>query len=259
MGDRLKVMLVRKKVIGFPFFNFRLRICVINILLGLLLFWPDSGIAQKALPLDSSELKQRSGLSGQVGSYLKLREFNYSEQTPEAVGFWDRFIAWIWREIDRLFSKEGFRRGFDVFLWLASICILLYAVLRYLGMENVRFWVTGQGGGKGIVGERVEDIHVINYAASIEEAERDGRFRDAIRFHFLRILKGLSDNEIIHWHRNKTNIEYAREISSRPESASFERVRRIYEYAWYGEFSVTERDYQELLPYFRDFDKCLGQ
>jgi hypothetical protein len=258
MGERLTNFLERKKIMEFPFFSFRLRICLACIFFGLLLFSTHPGIAQQGLPLDSSQLEQRSGLRTQVGSYLKQKEFNYSEQTPETVGFWDRFIAWIWREIDRLFSKEGFRKGFDVFLWLASISILLYAVLRYLGMEKVKFWITGQGGGAGIVGERVEDIHVINYPASIEEAEREGRFRDAIRFHFLRILKGLSDKEIIHWHRNKTNIEYAREISSRPESAGFERVRRIYEYAWYGEFKVTERDYQTLLPYFHDFEKSLG-
>jgi hypothetical protein len=243
---------------GFLLFNFRVHICVICLFFGLTLWSPLRGQAHEAVPLDSSEVTQRTGLSKQVGSYLKQKEFNYSEQTPEAVGFWDRLIAWIWREIDRLFSKEGFRKGFDIFLWLASISILLYAVLRYLGMEKVKFWISGQGGGAGIIGERVEDINLINYPASIDEAEREGRFRDAIRFHFLRILKGLSDKEIIHWHRNKTNIEYAREISSRPESAGFEQVRRIYEYAWYGEFKVTERDYQALLPYFRDFEKSLG-
>jgi len=258
MGVCKPGMMRRLNMNGFFAFSFRLYICVCLIFYGLVLAGPSRGFAQGGMRLDSSRVQTRGGLRPQMATYLEQKEFNYSEQSPEAVGFWERVIAWVWREIDRLFSRSGFRKGFNVFLWLASISILLYAVLRYLGMEKVRFWISGQSGAGSIVGERVENIHVIDYPSSIEEAEREGRYRDAIRFHFLRILKGLSDKQIIHWHRNKTNIEYAREIASRPESAGFEQVRRIYEYAWYGEFSVSGRDYHTLIPYFRDFEKSLG-
>jgi hypothetical protein len=122
-------------------------------------------------------------------------------------------------------------------------------------MEKARLWLGGQGRGTRIRGEMVEDIHAIDYAQSITEAESEGRYRDALRFHFLYTLKMMADRGIIAWNRTKTNVDYARELSSHPLAGPFAQVRRIYEYAWYGEFAVSEADYQSLQPYFSAFNR----
>jgi hypothetical protein len=217
---------------------------------------PDTAALQ--LATDTARIDQAWGLTGHLGEYRNKKEFDYREQEPKGLSPWDRFWRWFWGKWSELMSREGFRKGFKGFLWAASISILLYAVLRVLGMEKVRLWMGGQGSGPGIRGEMVEDIHAIDYAASIEAAEREGRYRDAIRFHFLRSLKLLSDRGHIQWNRNKTNVDYGRELAGHALSGSFEQVRRIYEYAWYGEFSVSEQDYVSLHPYFTGFDQKLS-
>jgi hypothetical protein len=213
----------------------------------------DSGIYK--LSLDSTPIKRASGLTPQLAEYRGQKEFDYRSAVPEGASLWEQFWRWFWTRWTELMSREGFRVGFKAFLWVASIGILLYAILRVLGMEKVRLWIGGEGRGQGIRGEMVEDIHAIDYQASIADAEQEGRYRDAIRFHFLRSLKLMADKGIIRWNRNKTNIDYAQELSAHRLSGSFDQIRRIYEYAWYGEFAVSESDYRVLYPYFSGFDQ----
>jgi hypothetical protein len=214
----------------------------------------DSVVLSGALRIDSSRVKPTGGLSGNLASYRDRADFNYASARPESMGLWDRFWRWFWHSWSRLMSRDGFRVGFKVLLYGLSIGILLYVALRLLGMERARLWLGGQGRGSGIRGEMVEDIHAIDYKASIAEAEAEGRYRDAIRFHFLLGLKTMADRGIITWNRNKTNVDYARELSSHALSGPFAQVRRIYEYAWYGEFDVSETDYRALQPYFTSFN-----
>jgi hypothetical protein len=216
----------------------------------------DTAVAiSSALHMDSSGVEPATGLSAKLGQYRERTEFNYAEARPEGMSLWDRFWRWFWHSWSQLMSRDGFRVGFKVLLYGLSVGILLYVLLRLMGMERARLWLGGQRKGTGIRGEMVEDIHAIDYAQSIEEAEAEGRYRDAIRFRFLYGLKMMADRGIIGWNRNKTNVDYARELSSHPLSAPFAQVRRIYEYAWYGEFDVSEADYQSLQPYFSAFNR----
>ena len=209
----------------------------------------------EALRMDSSRVTPASGLSASLAEYRARAEFNYAQARPEGMSLWDRFWRWFWYSWSKLMSRDGFRVGFKVLLYGLSIGILLYVMLRLLGMEKARLWLGGQGRGQGIRGEMVEDIHAIDYAQSIAEAESEGRYRDAIRFHFLYSLKTMSDKGVINWNRNKTNVDYARELSTHALSGPFAQVRRIYEYAWYGEFDVSEADYRSLQPYFSTFNR----
>lgn len=211
--------------------------------------------ASAALRMDSSRVVPANGLSGKVAEYRDRTEFKYALARPEGLSLWDRFWRWFWHTWSRLMSRDGFRVGFKVMLYGVSIGILLYVLLRLMGMEKAKLWLGGRGKGPGIRGEMVEDIHAIDYAQSIASAEAEGRYRDAIRFRFLYGLKVMADRGIIGWNRNKTNVDYARELSSHPLSGPFAQVRRIYEYAWYGEFDVSEADYQALQPYFSQFNR----
>jgi hypothetical protein len=235
----------------------RLSITVMLVFLVLSLR-AEQDTAARTLVTDTAHVDMAWGLTNHLHDYRGKKEFDYREQDPEGLSPWDRFWRWFWGKWSELMSREGFRKGFQGLLWVLSIGILLYAALRVLGMEKVRLWMGGQGRGPGIHGETVEDIHAIDYAASIAEAEREGHYREAIRFHFLRSLKRMSDSGVIRWNRNKTNVDYAMELSGHPLAGSFEQVRRIYEYAWYGEFVVSAEDYQALQPYFSGFDQKLS-
>ena len=68
----------------------------------------------------------------------------------------------------------------------------------------------------------------------------------------LKSLKLLTSKDIIEWHFDKTNSEYLNEIKNENTKSVFKRISYIYEYVWYGEFTIDEAAY---LKNISDFDK----
>jgi hypothetical protein len=189
-----------------------------------------------------------------VRTYRSMRDFQYTHELPAGVGLWDRFWIWVWIKYAELMENKGIRKGFKVLGWVVPILILLYAVLRVAGMEKAIPWVR-QGGGVGITVSSEEDIRSVDFALGISEAVSGGRYREAVRLHYLQSLVKLADRGLIRWGRNKTNLDYERELSGRPELADFAGLTRIFEYACYGEMPVSADDYRKVSADFEAFDK----
>ena len=60
-----------------------------------------------------------------------------------------------------------------------------------------------------------------------------------------RLLKSLSDKNIIEWDIEKTNLDYQREIQNTEIKKNFRFLSYVYEYSWYGEFELTEDDFRK--------------
>lgn len=206
---------------------------------------------------DTAALVKRGGLSGELQRYRDDKAYQYTLQPAESLSAWERFWRWFWGKWYELMSNEGSRTIVNFLLWVLAIGVLLYVILRLVGADKVALWL-GRNQRAGLAMEEVEDIHAIAYTDAIREAEAAGRYREAIRYRFLQAMKALTDKNIIQWHRHKTNVDYARELASHPVLPAFEQVRRIYEYAWYGEFDVTEGMYQAIDPAFQQFHKQVG-
>ena len=102
-----------------------------------------------------------------------------------------------------------------------------------------------------------EDIHEINFNDKILEAVKEGNYRRAVRFQFLRILKQLSDNALIDLTSSKTNRIYARELKATLHYNSFINLVVIFEYVWYGDFIISQNEYSSIEQQFQDFLKSL--
>lgn len=98
-----------------------------------------------------------------------------------------------------------------------------------------------------------ENIHEINFPASILKFEKEQNYRSAIRYHFLYTLKKLTDKNLISWNPEKTNRDYLRELKNKNSQEDFRRIIYIYDYIWYGEFETEEKDYQHYKTYFNKF------
>ena len=100
-----------------------------------------------------------------------------------------------------------------------------------------------------------ENIHEIEFEDEITRAVRLGNYRKAVRLRFLNVLKDLTDRGHIQWRINKTNFEYIAEIQ--PQTAlkkDFTDITLLYEYIWYGEFTITEKEYAHAASKFDAFD-----
>ena len=87
----------------------------------------------------------------------------------------------------------------------------------------------------------------------LEDFIAQASFREAIRIHFLMVLRSLDAKEIIQWHRYKTDKEYYYEIKDAEISQSYLLLMRKYEYIWFGQFPVTKDEFEAIHQQFIDF------
>jgi hypothetical protein len=87
--------------------------------------------------------------------------------------------------------------------------------------------------------------------AHIWEAESSGDFGTAVRFRYLRILQALERSKWIIWKKEKTNLEYARELKQAHFTEAFQLATLIFDRVRYGEYLPDEMQYQqEIVPLF---------
>lgn len=107
--------------------------------------------------------------------------------------------------------------------------------------------------------EDVEDIQNLPVDDLLQQAIRDGRFRDAVRMLYLRTLRQLTDRALIRWQQEKTNQDYLREIKDGALRPDFRQLTFLYEYIWYGEFPVNQEHFDTAHGSFRAFEQRLDR
>ena len=90
-----------------------------------------------------------------------------------------------------------------------------------------------------------ENIENADINRLIDNAEGANDYRLAIRYYYLLVLKNLSIKKHIKFEDDKTNAEYLNEISATPFSKEFAYSSYLYNYIWYGEFSLNTADYNK--------------
>jgi len=105
--------------------------------------------------------------------------------------------------------------------------------------------------------EITEDIFSINYQKEIDKAAAQGNYRPAIRLMFLRVLKNMSEKNIIRYKQDKTNLDYLMELHPTNHYNGFFSITRSYEYSWYGQFNVSEDAYKIIRKDFDQFEATL--
>jgi hypothetical protein len=117
---------------------------------------------------------------------------------------------------------------------------------------------------RGIIGENMnatgdqENIFDINYQREIERAIDSANYRLAIRLMFLRLLRDLSEKNIIRYKHEKTNLDYLSQLRSGKYYDDFFRLTRDYEYAWYGKFQVSPEAFKIIQNDFENFGRKLS-
>ena len=98
-----------------------------------------------------------------------------------------------------------------------------------------------------------EEIHQINFDVQIANAEATQNWREAIRLHYLLLLKELSDRQFIVWRQDKTNHEYELEIQQSSIRKPFQSLTYVFEYVYYGNFEIAQPKYLQLKQEYNTF------
>lgn len=185
----------------------------------------------------------------------KGKEFTYTEEeikepkkqsTPSP--FWIYF-AQIFSNFMR-FVFPFLLGGFIIFL-------ILKAALGY-----DRSWFSlkkNQNNSKEkLIYEEDTDIENENLEELLQNAIQSENYRLAIRFYFLMVLKELSQQKLIDYHKDKTNTEYLFELKNKAQKEQFSYLLYLYNYIWYGEFSINKTEFQLAESEYQSFKKALA-
>lgn len=172
-------------------------------------------------------------------------EFQY-EPVLKDTSRWDNFKAWLAYWLDRIFSfgGKGNSSVWDIVIKTIAILIVLFVV--YLIVKAIinkeGGWIFGKSSKRKITATEFseEDIHSIDFRTIIDKSKAANNHRLSIRYYYLWLLKRMSDNGVIEWDIEKTNSDYLYEIKRTALKEDFQYLSYIYDYSWYGEFTIDD-------------------
>ena len=209
--------------------------------------YPLSSVSQTRL--DSAAIEVRYPSKEKVERFKSDRDYQYNTDTIPPENPLAKFWYWLTQKLNGFFRSAAYKSVWQyvILVGIAALAIWLLWKAEFLG------GVFGKKAKKGLLEYEVltENIHEIDFDQSIEEAVIQRNFRLAIRLYYLKHLKQLSDKELIDWKPTKTNRSYLYELSDGKIKNNFENLTRQFEYVWYGDFNISEQEFQELKTGFQ--------
>ena len=105
----------------------------------------------------------------------------------------------------------------------------------------------------------IDDEHIDenDFEQLLSRAIQNNNFRLAIRYHYLLLLKNLSQKQYIEYHKDKTNTEYQFELKEGAIRSGFSYLSYIYTYVWYGEFVSDHPTFATIEKKYESFKRQL--
>jgi len=139
------------------------------------------------------------------------------------------------------------------------VLILLGVFILYLILSNIK------PGEKTIPFTPLEEnlnpetISKTELEMRLDEAERDGDYKECVRIYFLFAMKELLSRKLLFWKKEKTNMHYIIEMQGKPGLDAFEKIVSQYDIVWYGDYEIDKDAYYSMLPTLNSAYKELEQ
>lgn len=194
-----------------------------------------------------------------IQSRYKGKDFDYTTVKPR-MSLWEKLMVKIGKILRSIFGETAFTKSGNIagilvrLFAILLVGFLLYFIIKYLIGKDGNFLFGKKNKKVTIKDEELhENIHEINFPESILKFEKSGDFRSAVRYQFLFVLKKLSDKKLITWNPEKTNKDYVAELKAAHLKDDFFNLSYIFDYVWYGEFSISEESYQKFKNQYQSF------
>ena len=213
----------------------------------------DSIKSEHKLAIDSSQVHVRQLNPQEQEKIFEDIDYQYDRIGPAPKTWWDRFTEWLGRSIGKLFSSGGGQMTLMILPYLLIFAVIVIIILLVL-KNDIRAVFYGKSASVAIdFKEFDEDIHNINFDEMIADAINKNDYRKAVRLHFLKLLKELTDKNFISWQIDKTNNDYSIELSNSKFGTQFKELALMYEYIWYGDFQLDEQNFRNSISKFKEF------
>ena len=195
----------------------------------------------------------------QFQSKYKSADFDYTTVKPRE-SLWQKLQKRIIQLLETVFGKGDSTKtaiGAENILRIFAILIVgvvLYFLIKFLLNKEGNFFFSKKNKNFTILQRDLqENIHEINFTESILQFELQKDYRSAIRYHFLFVLKKLSDRKFLLWNPEKTNKDYLNELKNTNLKTGFQELSHIFDHIWYGDFKIDETRYDLLKKKFSQF------
>lgn len=212
----------------------------------------------KVAYIDSSAIELKhpdSLLEKKVFSDPKL---NYDLNIKYEPGIWERFMDWLSELIFGDTNYENVQLTREVIMWTVVAVSIIVVIIIFMRSDLSRLVRPESKLTTFNFSEITDDLSTINFDKMIEEALGNADFRTAIRWNYLKCLYVLEKGGHLQFQPSKTNIDYQNDLKRSGFLNEFMAVSRIYEYVWYGKFTVDQNKYEDLKKEFTAFETHLN-
>jgi hypothetical protein len=181
---------------------------------------------------------------------LSRSEFQWTQtQAPQNPAWLQRILDFIAEIMDRL--AYGVQNGMyygRVPLVIAAVLVFffsLYFIARNLSRNLVRE--------ADLAAENGDGDALLTSQGAMQRAQTlsgQGDYRNAVRYLYLSSLLILDEHGVLRYDRSRTNREYLRSVSSKPELAKpLNDVIDVFDRVWYGFDAVDDDTYQSYVKH----------
>lgn len=140
-------------------------------------------------------------------------------------------------------------------LYIFLAAIIIFAIYQVLVINNFFAFSKRRRIKPGDSADAIED-EMENIDEKLAIAIREGNYRTAVRFLYLKTLKQLNERQLISLHAKSTNEDYIRQLNAHRSQNDFRHLTRIYEYVWYGQFDPNNAQFDVIATRFNKFNSA---
>lgn len=226
-----------------------------TLLIVILLIFVVPVFGQNALDgmqIDTTTVTVKKFDNATIKKYQSQKAFDYSDRTIEYQKTWfDKVIDWFGRILEKFFETlMGVENATGIlkFLFKALPYIIgllfLYLLIKFFMNKNGFDFISTAKNRKLEFSDLEEElIRSSDLPALLQQAISDQNYRVAVRYYYLLLLKRMDEAKLILWEHQKTNEDFINEISSTDLKDSFSENTRLYDFVWYGDFSLTQNEF----------------
>lgn len=144
--------------------------------------------------------------------------------------------------------------GMKYLVWLLAIITVGYILYKLFLQRGGMFLAN-----KSLVSHVAVDdtIQKSDLDGMLEKSVREGNFRHALRYQFLKTLFMLGQKGILKLSNEKTDYQYMQELLGRPYATTFAKLSSQYEYVWFGGFEINRDQFRALQQQHAEFLKTI--
>ncbi|HET8574065.1 MAG TPA: DUF4129 domain-containing protein [Edaphocola sp.] len=192
----------------------------------------------------------------QMDGKYKSAEFDYNENRIDRLSWWERLKQWINDFLQRLLPHFDISLNKTIYYFAIGVGILALAYILYrLLAKGKKPFFREENDRANILPDWIEKkLMELNLNTYLDKALADKNYVLAVRYLHLINLKKLAGNHLIEWNYQKTNRDFLYELDAEHLKKDFANTIKVYEYAWYGGFGISESRFRQYRQLFEQFN-----